>query len=405
MGISKGLKRLFSKGYIQEALASSGWLTFSGQNITTRSAMQQATVFNCVRVLSESVGMLPCKLYQSDGRNRTPALKHPLYSLLECAPNEYMTAQEFWELLMVCLCLRGNFYAYKVKALGQISELLPVSPDIVTPVLNDDWTVTYKVNFKKGERLLTQDELWHVRLPTQDGLIGLNPISHARQLLGLNQAMEQHAATLFKNGAIVSGVLETDSTLTQEAYDILKKSFEAQHSGTENAFGNLILEAGLKWKPISLNMQDTQFIEARRMNEAQICGLFRVPPHLVANLEKMTLNNIEHMSMSFVRFSLVPYLTRIEKRIKVGLLDKTERNQYSAKFNTGALLRGDSKARSEFYMRLMQTGAISPNEIRELEEMNPREGGDIYLTPLNMTADTGDTGKMLSEGNDHADKE
>jgi len=388
MGITKGLKRLFSKGFIQEALAQSGWLTFSGQSITTRSAMQQATVFNCVRVLSESVGMLPCKLYKTDDRHRVPATKHPLYHLLECAPNEYMTAQEFWELLMVCLCLRGNFYAYKVKTLGQISELLPVSPDIVTPILNDDWTVTYKVGFKAGERLLTQDELWHVRLPTQDGLIGLNPISHARQLLGLNQAMEQHAATLFKNGAIVSGVLETDSTLTAEAYDILKKSFEAQHSGTENAFGNLILEAGLKWKPISLNMQDTQFIEARRMNEAQICGLFRVPPHLVANLEKMTLNNIEHMSMSFVRFSLIPYLTRIEKRVKVGLLDKTERNQYSAKFTTSALLRGDSKARSEFYVRLMQTGAISPNEIRELEEMNPREGGDIYLTPLNMTPHT-----------------
>jgi len=400
MGITKSLKRLFSKGYLQEALASSGWLTFAGQNITTRSAMQQATVFNCVRVLSESVGMLPCKLYKTDDRHRIPALKHPLYSLLECAPNEYMTAQEFWELLMVCLCLRGNFYAYKVKTLGQISELLPVSPDIVTPILNDDWTVTYKVGFKAGERLLTQDELWHVRLPTQDGLMGLNPISHARQLLGLNQAMEQHAATLFKNGAIVSGVLETDSAITPEALEQLKKNFAEQHSGTENAHGALILELGLKWKPISLNMQDSQFIEARRMNEAQICGLFRVPPHLVANMEKMTLNNIEHMSMSFVRFSLIPYLTRIEKRVKVGLLDKAERNQYSAKFTTSALLRGDSKARSEFYMRLMQTGAISPNEIRELEEMNPREGGDIYLTPLNMTPHI-----SKPQGDDNADKE
>ena len=287
-----------------------GYETASGQRVTTTSALQQLVVFNCVRVLSESIGMLPCRLFKLFGRVREPATAHRLYPLLSMAPNGYMTAQEFWELLVACLCLRGNFYAYKVKALGNVVELLPISPDKVEPKLNDDWSVEYKVNFTSVQRTLTQDEIWHVRLFTLDGLHGLNPIAYARQAIGLGQAMEAHAAKLFTNGAVASGVLSTNEQLTDEAFDRLKGQFQGEHMGVANAYKPMILEMGLDWKPISLNAEDTQFVESKRLNEAQICGLFRVPPHLVANMEKMTLNNVEIVDGA---------------RIEVGVLERGER--------------------------------------------------------------------------------
>lgn len=362
-----------------------GYESYSGQAVTTSSAMQQLTVFNCVRVLAESVGMLPCRLYQQTERQRIPAVAHRLYRLLSLAPNGYMTSQEFWELLIACLCLRGNFYAYKVMALGNVVELLPIDPDAVKPVLKDDWTVEYKVRFKSGERTLTQDEIWHVRLFTLDGLTGLNPIAYARQTIGIGQAMDKHAGKLFTNGAVTSGVLATDQTLTDEAFERLKTQFQGEHMGVANAYKPMILEMGLNWKPISLDAQDSQFIESRKLTDAQLCGLFRVPPHLVANMEKMTLNNIEHMGMSFVSYSLVPLLTRIEHRIQVGLLSERDQATHYAKFNAGALLRGDLKGRYESYGKGIQWGILSPNDCREMEDFNPREGGDIYLTPMNMT--------------------
>lgn len=373
-----------------------GYESSSGQRVTTTSALQQLVVFNCVRVLSESIGMLPCRLFKQTDKVRLPAASHRLYPLLSMAPNGYMTAQEFWEMLVACLCLRGNFYAYKVEALGNVVELLPLNPDIVQPKLKDDWTVEYKVNFKSGEQTLTQKEIWHVRLFTLDGLNGLNPIAYARQALGLGQAMDAHAAKLFTNGAVTSGVLRTEQQLTDEAFGRLKTEFQGEHMGVANAYKPMILEMGLDWKPISLNAQDTQFIESKKLTESQICGLFRVPPHLVASMEKMTLNNIEHMGMSFVNYSLVPIMTRIEHRIQVGLLNEKDRLTHYAKFNAGALMRGDLKGRYESYGKGIQWGILSPNDCRELEDENPREGGDIYLTPMNMTTNP--------EAADNADK-
>ena len=384
LGRKEGPQIIDTPEKLAQALGA-GYESTAGQRVTTTSALQQLVVFNCVRVLAESMGMLPCRLMKQNGRVRLPATTHRLYPLLSMAPNGYMTAQELWELLVACLCLRGNFFAYKVMALGNVVELLPIDPDSVTPKLKDDWTVEYTVNFKSGTKVLTQDEIWHVRLFTLDGLNGLNPIAYARQALGLGQAMDTHAAKLFTNGAVASGVLSTSEQLTDAAFDRLKTQFHGEHMGVANAHKPMILEMGLDWKPISLNAQDSQFIESKKLTEAQICGLFRVPPHLVASMEKMTLNNIEHMGMSFVNYSLVPIMTRIEHRIQVGLLSEKDRLTHYAKFNAGALMRGDLKGRYESYGKGIQWGILSPNDCRELEDENPREGGDIYLTPMNMT--------------------
>lgn len=385
LGMKSASKLIETSDQLEEVLRE-GSATFTGRKVSTQTAMQLTTVFSCVRVLSESVGMLPCKLMQVEGRNRRSATDHHLHSLLTVAPNSYMTAQEFWELLVLCLCLRGNFYAYKVKVFGKVTELLPINPESVTPKLSNEWGVVYEVTFPGGARdILTQDEIWHVRGMTIDGLTGLNPIAYSRQAISLGLATEEHGARLFGNGAVTSGVLQTDQILSDDAFKRLKKQFEEEHQGLANSHKPMILEMGLNWKPVALNQQDSQFLETRKFQRDEICAIFRVPPHLVANLERATFSNIEHQSLSFVNYSLVPYLTRIESRISVGLLDEQDRGKYYAKFNAGGLLRGDLKSRYESYGRGINWGILSPNDARELEDLNPYEGGDVYLTPVNMT--------------------
>jgi HK97 family phage portal protein len=360
--------------------------TFTGRQVTAKTAMQLVTVFACIRVLSESVGMLPCKLMTEQGNTRQAATSHPLYELLSLAPNNYMTAQEFWELVIACLGLRGNFYAYKVVVMGKVKELLPIDPGAVKPKILDDWSIVYEVTFRNGTKdVLTQDEIWHVRTLTLDGLTGLNPVAYARQAIALGLATEEHGARLFKNGAVTSGVLHTEQRLSDDAFKRLQKQFQEDHAGLTNAHKPMILEMGLDWKPVALDQQDSQFLETRKFQRDEICAIYRVPPHMVANLERATFSNIEHQAMSFVNYSLVPYLTRIENRIRVGLLSKQDRATHYAKFNAGALLRGDQKSRFESYGQGINWGILSPNECRDLEDLNPRDGGDIYLTPVNMT--------------------
>jgi HK97 family phage portal protein len=362
-----------------------GYDTYTGKGVSTQTAMQVSTVFGCVRVLSESVGMLPCKLFKQVDSLRQGAVDHKLYPLLTIAPNDYMSAQEFWELLIACLCLRGNFYAYKVKLYDDVHELLPIDPSAVKASLVDHKAV-YEVTWKDGRKEdLTQEEIWHVRTLTLDGLNGLNPIAYAREAIGLSLATEEHGSRLFKNGAVTSGVLSTDKTLTDDAFNRLKTQFKDNYEGLTNAHKPMILEMGLDWKPISLNQEDSQFLETRKFQRAEICAIFRVPPHLVADLEKATFSNIEEMGLGFVNYALVPYLTRIESRINIGLVAKKDRGKFYAKFNTGALLRGDLKSRYESYGTGINWGILSPNDCRDLEDLNPRAGGDDYLTPLNMT--------------------
>lgn len=361
---------------------------FAGQRITPQRAMQLATVFSCVRVLAESVGMLPCKLYRQRERMREVVTDHPLSRLLTLAPNGYMTAQEFWELLVVCLNLRGNFYAYKVTALGQVAELLPIDPGAVKPRLTADWELVYDVTWRDGKtETLGQDKIWHVRLFTLDGFTGLNPVAYARQAIALGLSTEAHGAQLFTNGAVTSGVLSTEQKLTDEAFNRLKTQFNEEHGGLTNAHKPMVLEMGLSWKPVSLNLEDSQFLETRKFQRAEICGLFRVPPYKVADLEKATFSNIEHQGADFLNNALVPILTRIENRARVGLIKSAEQAEFYAKFTTAALLRGDLKSRLEAYGKGIQWGMWSPNDCLAKEDENPREGGDVYLTPMNMTTD------------------
>lgn len=372
--------------------------TYVGKRVSPQLAMQLTAVFGCVRVLAESVGMLPCSLYEQLDRGSKKAIKERLYKLLSVKPNGYMTPQEFWELLIACLCLRGNFFAYKVMALGEVVELLPLDPGSVVAKLNSQWEPVYQVTFPDGSSdTLSQKEIWHVRIFTLDGLNGLSPIAYARQAIGLGMATEEHGSRLFSNGAVTSGVLETDQTLSDEAFNRLKADFEDRHQGLANAHKPMILEMGLKWNQISLSAEDAQFLETRKFQLEEICRIFRVPMHLVQNTDRATFNNIENLGIGFINYSLVPYLTRIEQRINLGLVKASKQGQLYAKFNVGALLRGDMKSRFEAYATAINWGMYSPNDCLELEDRNPRPGGDVYLTPMNMTTKPTDSAKPKTQ--------
>lgn len=376
--------------------------TYTGKRVSSQKAMRLTAVFGCVRVLAESMGMLPCNLYKVTGNSKQKATSERLHKLLTMKPNDYMTPQEFWELVIVCLCLRGNFYAYKVKALGEVVELLPIDPGCVDPKLNSQWQPVYQVTFPDGSTdVLGQDDIWHVRTLTFDGLVGLNPIAYAREAISLGMATEEHGARLFSNGAVTSGVLRTEQSLTDAAYDRLKKDFEDSHLGLSNAHRPMILEMGLDWKSMALNAEDSQFLETRKFQLEEICRLFRVPMHMVQNTDRATFSNIENLGIGFINYSLVPYMTRIEQRINVGLVKESKQGTYYAKFNAGALLRGDMKSRFESYSTGINWGIYSPNDCRELEDMNPRSGGDIYLTPMNMTTKPSDSNKSKTTEEQH----
>jgi HK97 family phage portal protein len=392
------LDRLFSPSQKAAAFTSEdlrgvlarGSASAAGVSVTAERALALATVFACVRVLAESVGQLPLHLYERNDRERKKATGHPLYSLLHDAPNEHQTAQEWLEWMVACLALQGNAYCQVIRVgpagRQRVSELLPLQPGAVQPK-RDARTgdVTYRVALDGGgSDTLPASEVLHVKLLPLDGLMGANPVRHAREAIGLAIGAEEFGAKLFANGAQPGGVLEHPGKLSEPAYKRLQESWAARHQGSSNAHQVALLEEGMKWQSIGFPASDAQFLETRKYQRSEIAGLWRVPLHLIGDLERATFSNIEQQGLDFVVHGLMPYLTRIEQRVRLQLLSPEERKRYFAKFQVAGLLRGDMAARGAFYNQLTNLGALSPNEIRELEDMNPREGGDVYLTPLNM---------------------
>lgn len=406
--------RIVSSKQLAELIAGGG--SSSGVSVTPQTAMAHAAVFACVRVLAESAGQLPLQVYRRSGRERLKAEDHALYKLLHWEPNAYQTAQEFVECVVAHLALRGNFYGYLNRGSlgGEVREILPLNPGCVTPVLSDTYELAYKVRYSSGkEDVLPPSSVLHIRLFSLDGITGLSPITQARESIGLSMATEKHGARLFSNGARPGGVLSTPKVLSPEASKRMREDWTLRHEGVENAHRIAILEEGLAWTQTGLSSEDSQFLETRKYQRSEIAGVFRVPPHMIGDLDKATFSNIEHQGLEFVTNGLMPYLTRIEGRVSKQLVSEEERATVYAKFSVQALLRGDMKTRAAYYQTLEQCGALSPNEIREYEDLNPREGGDVYLTPMNMAstgdapdpadpaappADAPDTGKAVAEG-------
>jgi HK97 family phage portal protein len=264
-----------------------GGQSASGVIVSPQTAMQAAAVYSCVQVLSQSVGMLPLNLFTEDDKGeRKIAKDHPLFELLHHQPNDWQTSVEFFEMMVASLCLRGNAYAYINRARsGRVVELLPIHPDSVRTEMSSDFQLTYYIALSGGgEERHDPGEIFHVRGLTLNGWLGISPIAYARESIGLALATEKFGGQLFRNGAKMGGVLEHPGKVGEEAYKRLKNSFDEAHSG-ENAHKTALLEEGMKFTKISMNADDSQFLETRKYQRSEIAAIFRVPPHMIGDLE------------------------------------------------------------------------------------------------------------------------
>ena len=369
----------------------------SGKVVTERTAMQMTAVYACVRILSEAVAGLPLNLYRhnNDG-GKEKALDHPLYLLLHDEPNPEMSSFVFRETLMTHLLLWGNAYAQIIRnGKGEIVALYPLMPNKMQ-VNRDDNGQLYYI-YQKSQEEVPNSKDFYVRLESSDvlhipglgfdGLVGYSPIAMAKNAIGLAIATEEYGSKFFANGAAPSGVLEHPGTIKDPSK--VRESWMSQFGGSANSGKIAVLEEGMKYTPISISPEQAQFLETRKFQINEIARIFRVPPHMVGDLDKSSFSNIEQQSLEFVKYTLDPWVVRWEQSIQRTLLTPAEKKSYFVKFNVEGLLRGDYQSRMTGYATARQNGWMSANDIRELENLDripAEEGGDLYLVNGNMTA-------------------
>ncbi|OFE11389.1 phage portal protein [Pseudohongiella acticola] len=372
----------------------------AGTMVNTETAMGLAALRGCVTLLAESVAQLPCELYVRDDKGgRERATDHPCYDMIHSQPNRKDTAFEYYEQAQGALGLEGNHIALIERdGAGYPTELIPIHPKKVVVLKGPDALPYYQFP-EMGNEILSMRQVHHVRAFSIDGYVGLSPIYTNPDTIGLSLATEQHAAAVFSRGATMSGVIERPreaAPISEQAkVDNLLAKFAERHAGLRNLFSVALLQEGMQYKQLSMDNEKAQLIESRKLGVVEICRLYKIPPHMIQELEKATFNNIEHLGLQFVIYTLLPWIKRIEGAMMRDLLLPGERKQHYIEFNVSGLLRGDLKSRYEAYAIARQWGWLSVNDIRRLENMPPVAGGDRYLTPLNMTA-TGDVGATLN---------
>lgn len=380
----------------------SGTDTASSVSVTPEKALQVAAVYASVRVLSETVAAMPAGLFKKTPGYRTKLPEHKLAGLLLEYPNPQIDSGEYWRTIMGWQLLRGNGFAFVERdGAGAPKALWPISPSSVKVKRGSEGALVYEltpdedseyVPVKKGY-LAQQQEMLHYR-GFGLGIEGLSPIGMARQQIGLNFASTSYVGGFFARDASPGGIVSVPGALTDEQFTRMEQQWESLHKGFDNAHKLAVMEAGAKWEKTTLSPADAQFMEIYKLTRQDIAGIYGVPPHMIGDLERATFSNIEQQSLDFVIHSLVPWLTRLEKVTNRLFDQKSDAGAY-LKFNTGGLLRGDSAARGAFYAQGRQWGYLSANDIRRREDEDPIEGGDVYLTPLNMS--TGSEKEGLAE--------
>jgi len=398
MGIFSGLFR--SRDKPQNRTTGSAYSFFfggssAGKRVNERSAMQMTAVYSCVRILAEAVAGLPLHLYRykEDG-GKEKALDHPLYLLLHDEPNPEMSSFVFRETLMTHLLLWGNAYAQIIRnGKGEVIALYPLMPDRMTVNRGSSGQLYYEYTVSmddvptvKGSLVrLHPSDVLHIPGLGFDGLVGYSPIAMAKNAIGMAIACEEYGAKFFANGAAPGGVLEHPGTIKDPQR--VRESWQSTFGGSGNSNKIAVLEEGMKYTPIGISPEQAQFLETRKFQINEIARIFRVPPHMVGDLEKSSFSNIEQQSLEFVKYTLEPWLVRWEQSIQRTLFSPEEKKQYFAKFNVEGLLRGDYASRMSGYATARQNGWMSANDIRELENMDripAEEGGDLYLINGNM---------------------
>lgn len=360
----------------------------SGERVDEKSAMQISTVYACVRLLAETVAGLPLHLYRYVGNGKEKAVDHPLYKILYRQPNAEMTSFTFRETLMTHLLLWGNAYCQIIRdGKNTVLGLYPLLPENMEVDRDEAGNLYYiyhaytdEVPGEQNQDIYFRaDEIFHIPGLGFNGLVGFSPIAMMKNSLGTTLAVEKYGAAFFKNGAQPSGVLEHPGVLKDPQK--IRDNWTAVYGGAGNAHKVAVLEEGMQYKAISLPPEDSQFLSTRQFGVEEICRIFRVPPHMVQDLEHATYSNIEHQSIDFVVHTLTPWLVRFEQAVSKDLLVAEEQDEYFAKFNVDGLLRGDYQSRMNGYATGISNGFLSPNDIHRLENMDliaAEDGGDDY---------------------------
>lgn len=401
-----GIKSLFGFGQERDKpvdkAADAGYSflfgrTTSGKPVNERTAMQTTAVYACVRILAEAVASLPLHVYeyQDDGGKKL-VHDHPLYYLLHDEPNPEMTSFVFRETLMSHLLIWGNAYAQIIRdGAGRVLGLYPLLPDKMDVQRDDRGNIYYVYSrnsdenpmFKEyGDIRLKAEDVLHIPGLGFDGLIGYSPIAMAKNAVGMTLACEEYGASFFANGANPGGVLEHPGVLKDPSK--VRESWNSVYRGVNNAHKIAVLEEGMKYQQIGIPPEEAQFLETRKFQINEIARLYRIPPHMVGDLDKSSFSNIEQQSLEFVKYTLDPWVIRWEQSLQRSLLLPGEKGKYFIKLNVDGLLRGDYQSRMNGYAVGRQNGWFSANDIREMENMNPipdEQGGNLYLINGAMT--------------------
>ena len=359
----------------------------SGKAVNPSSAIQVSAVYACVRVIAETIASLPFHVYESTEDGSRKATEHPLYRLIHDEPNKEMTSFILRETLMSHLLLYGNAYCQIVRTgRDKIDSLYPLIPDKMEVDRDAGGLLMYTYTTSDGKRWrLDPRDVLHIPGLGFDGIMGYSPIALEKSAIGLGIAAEEYGSKFFSNGARPSGILTHPNNVKDPA--ALRASWNAAYGSSSNASRVAVLEEGMTFVPLSLPNNEAQFLETRKFQVSEICRIFRVPPHMIGDLDRATFSNIEHQSIDFAVHTIRPWLVRIEQAINRALFSDKEKGRFYVQFNLDGLMRGDYKSRMEGYAIARQNGWMSANDIRELENMNPMtddEGGNAYLVNGNM---------------------
>ena len=359
----------------------------SGKAVNPSSAIQVSAVYACVRVIAETIASLPFHVYENTESGSRKAIEHPLYRLIHDEPNSEMTSFILRETMLSHLLLYGNAYCQIIRTgRDKVASLYPLLPDHMEVDRDVSGRLTYTYTTSDGKRwLLDSRDVLHIPGLGFDGIMGYSPIALEKSAIGLGIAAEEYGSKFFSNGARPSGILTHPNTVKDPA--ALRASWNAAYGSSTNASRVAVLEEGMSFVPLSLPNNEAQFLETRKFQVSEIARIFRVPPHMIGDLDRATFSNIEHQSISFAVHTIRPWLVRIEQAMNRALISEKEKGRFYVQFNLDGLMRGDYKSRMEGYAIARQNGWMSANDIRELENLNPITdtiGGDEYLVNGNM---------------------
>lgn len=363
-----------------------GGPTLTGHVINDDSALRVTTAFACVRIIAETIGQVTLKLYERKANGNAEEVEHDLGAVLIDRPNADMGGMVYREALATNLAARGNAYSIiERNGRGDVIALLPIPTSRVQKKRKQDGSVVFVVNDRGRQETLPADKVWHWKGFGYDGFIGLSPIEQARQALGIAMAGEEAQARLFGQGLSTAAVVKFPQWLKPDQRKAAEEKLAQMHTGLMNYGRPYILEGGMDIAEGIFAPRDAQFLELRRMQIPELCRLWRISPHMIAELERATNNNIEQLSLEFATYTMMPYFRRIEEEARM-LFKPEERARFFVRFNYESLLRADSQARAQLYSILLQNGVLNRNEVRGLENRNRVEGQgmDDYTVQSNM---------------------